>query len=450
MRTRKLYDEDAECFAFTATVIQCRRRAEEEFAIELDATAFFPEAGGQSADRGILQAVSDEHVVCSVKDVQIDEEGCIWHICTLSGASSNQADAPTDPDRPLISAADPSNRAVAPTDPNRPHVSAADPSNRADTPADPDPLLLPGTVLRGRIDSERRLEFMRHHTGEHLFSGLVKRDFGYANVGFHLSDHICTMDYDGPISREDLRRLAAEANTLIQKNLRIRAWYPDDAELEERDYRCKGELVPPIRLVEIEGADLCACCAPHVKRTGEIGLLYIAEAASYKGGIRIVLLCGMKAFRELDRRSLLLEEAASLLSARDEGLPSRVQGLLEERHMLRQKNTALNQQLLQSQAASLPTDGAPALLFVEEADDTAVRTCVNSLMETRDSRCGVFTGNDTEGYRFIMGSRLQDMKKTADTLRRELGAKCGGSERMIQGRVTAERDTLERVIRALN
>ena len=68
--TRRLYDEDAYCKRFTATVLSCESR-DDRYALILDQTAFFPEGGGQSADSGTLNHLT-------VMDVQMIEE-TIYH-----------------------------------------------------------------------------------------------------------------------------------------------------------------------------------------------------------------------------------------------------------------------------------------------------------------------------------------------------------------------------------
>ncbi len=393
MKTEKLYDNDSELFEFSGTVVSCEALESGDTAVVLDKTAFFPEAGGQSADSGVLGGFS-------VKDVRIYDDGRIVHI--LDSAENAQKNAAA---------------------------------------------FSPGDVVNGHIDSERRLEFMRHHTAEHMFSGLVHRDFGYANVGFHLSDHICTMDYNGPISEEDVARLEEETNRLIQKNLPVRAWYPEEDKLAHYDYRCKGELVPPIRLVEVEGVDLCACCAPHVKLTGETGLMKVLDASTYKGGMRITIVCGMKAFKELSRRSEILLKASASLSSHFDELGNNIEKLKSERLALSRRCGELALELLSFKADAVPNDSADALLFVEEAPDKAARDIINDQMKRRDGFCGIFTGSDEAGYRFILGSKGKDMQLAAKRLREELRAKCGGSSDMISGKTDARKDEILKAIK---
>ena len=272
----------------------------------------------------------------------------------------------------------------------------------------------------------------------------MHRDFGYDNVGFHLSDHICTMDYNGPLSEADIARIEAECNEWIYKNAAISCDYPDDAVLAGLDYRCKGELVPPIRIVTIAGADVCACCAPHVHTTGEIGILKVLEAKSYKGGIRLTIVCGRKAFADYRNRFRLLAEASHLLSSHYENLPERILGLQDEKYALKAKISSLQEERLRQLIAE--ASGEDALFFVEDVDTKSIRSAVNALMDTHSGLCGIFCGNDPDGYSFILGSAARNMQDAASLLRQEFKAKCGGSEKMIQGQVHTKREAIERLL----
>ncbi|MBR1633814.1 MAG: hypothetical protein IJ682_01990 [Lachnospiraceae bacterium] len=409
MPTIKLYDEDAYMKEFTATVVSIEKNDKGQAGIVLDRTAFFPEAGGQSADVGEL---GDFKVV----DVQINGAGVITHFCVPKNAPADGGQG-SGAQGSLSDSFSPENGTALPA---------------------------VGEAVRGAIDWERRHTLMQHHTGEHLFSGIVHRDFGYDNVGFHLSDHICTMDYNGTLSEADVARIETECNEWIYKNAVISCDYPDDAALAGLDYRCKGELVPPIRIVTIAGADVCACCAPHVHTTGEIGTLKVLEAKSYKGGIRLTIVCGRKAFADYRNRFRLLAEASHLLSSHYENLPERILRLQDEKYALKAKISSLQEERLRQLIAN--ATGEDSLFFVEDVDTKSIRSAVNALMDTHSGLCGIFCGNDPDGYSFILGSAVRNMQDTASLLRQELKAKCGGSEKMIQGQVHTKREAIERLL----
>ena len=188
--------------------------------VTLDRTAFFPEGGGQRADTGTLGGAR-------VLDVQERGDG-IFHL-----------------------------------------VSA--------------PLPV-GEPVEGRLDAGQRLRRMQNHSGEHIVSGLAHRLFGLENVGFHMGERDMTVDLSGELTAAELEELETRANEAVRANLPVRAWFPGPEELAVLDYRSKKELTGEVRLVEIKGVDLCACCAPHVSRTGEVGLIKLLSAERHRGG----------------------------------------------------------------------------------------------------------------------------------------------------------------------
>ena len=160
-----------------------------------------------------------------------------------------------------------------------------------------------GKSAHGKLDWEKRFDRMQQHSGEHIVSGIVHHRFGYNNVGFHLADNYCTMDFDGPINKKNsFLRLRMKPIRAIFHNFPVNVLYPAKEELHELDYRSKIEIEGQVRIIEIPGVDLCACCAPHVAYTGQIGLIKLVGMANYKGGERIHMLSGARALADYQRK----------------------------------------------------------------------------------------------------------------------------------------------------
>ena len=234
--TRKLYYEDCHLAAFSAAVTGCTQ-TEKGYEVTLDATAFYPEGGGQACDLGALNGVT-------VLDVRERGEEII-HLC----------------EQPLEV----------------------------------------GAQVEGVLDYGRRFDLMQQHTGEHIVSGIIHRRYGYHNVGFHMGANFTEIDFDGVIPAEDLEKIEAEANAALWKNLRVNCWYPSEEELPNVFYRTKKALPWPVRIVEIPGYDSCACCGVHVARTGEVGLVKLFSMTGLRGGSRIEMACGGRALELLNR-----------------------------------------------------------------------------------------------------------------------------------------------------
>jgi alanyl-tRNA synthetase len=263
-------------------------------------------------------------------------------------------------------------------------------------------------------------------------------------VGFHLGLSEVTLDFDGSIGMEALREIESEANQIVCKNLPVLCFFPAKAELEAMEYRSKIEIEGDVRIVEIPDVDVCACCAPHVEYTGEIGLIKITGVQSHRGGVRINILCGERALRDYTIKQDSVNALSALLSAKPELVVDAVKKLQEDG--LKQKET-LNQlanQLLQIQIASLPEPDTCAnpILFVELANPIAIRNTVNELTAKYPGYCGIFNGNEEAGYSFIIGSSTLDCRNLATTLREQFGAKGGGTAPMIQGNVKTSKESL--------
>ena len=72
------------------------------------------------------------------------------------------------------------------------------------------------------------------------------------------------------------------ANEAVWRDLPVRAYYPDAEALAHLAYRSKKEIDGALRIVEMPGCDVCACCGTHVQRTGEIGLIKVVDCIRYK------------------------------------------------------------------------------------------------------------------------------------------------------------------------
>ena len=394
MKTIRLFDESSHLYTFDATVLSCETgKSPDTLWVVSDATAFFPEGGGQYADQGTLAG-------CPVTDVQ-EKAGVITH--TISIAHLNGA----------------------------PHPFAV------------------GSTVTGQVDSATRFARMQNHSGEHIISGIVHRRFGYKNVGFHLGDGDVTLDFNGVLTRDQLDAIEEEANAIVAACLPVTAYYPAPAELATLTYRAKLNLTEGVRIVRVGTAedpkDLCACCAPHVDNTGEIGLIKLLDFIHYKGGVRIHMLCGTWALLDYRRRYIAVASMAASMSVKQEDVTlgfERLQTEIEEKKRvvaaLRGKVETL------TVAAITPTEGS-LCLFDEDMDALEMRRLLNAAVTKCGRLCGVFSGNDESGYRYVIGrgDPAIDLKPRIKEINTALSARGGGSSEMLQGSCTATRAVIE-------
>lgn len=377
----KLFYQDTRMIDFEATVTECFQDEKNKgWQVVLDRTAFFPEEGGQTADKGTLNNQD-------VLDVQIKED-IIYHLVA-------------------------------------------------------EPIEV-GSTVAGYVDWNQRLDFMQQHSAEHILSGLLFKHYSFHNVGFHLSVNEVTMDFDGQLTWEQLREIETEANEIVWKDLPVYAYFPAKEELENMEYRSKIEIDGDVRIVEIVGVDACACCAPHVSFTGEIGVIKIVSAMNHRGGMRLTLLCGNRALKDYSFRQDTFSVLTAMLSSKPEKIIEAVKKLQDDAIAMKTTANQLANQLMQLQLNALPSPAETdnVLLFVELSNMVAIRNTVNELAARYKGICAIFAGNDTDGYNYIIGSSTTDCREIAALLREKFGAKGGGTAPMVQGSVNTTKEEL--------
>ena len=350
-------------------VVESCEKAGEEYEAVLNRTAFFPEGGGQYADTGVIDKVP-------VVDVK-EREGVIYH--------------------------------------------------RVKSP------LAVGKQVEGFIDWEERFSKMQQHSGEHIVSGLVHSHFGYDNVGFHMGRDAITMDFNGILTKAQLKEIEKEANEAVVKNLEIQVLYPSKEELSQIAYRSKIEIEGQVRIVVVPGYDTCACCAPHVKRTGEIGLIKLTGLQNYKGGVRVSMLCGFRALADYEEKAESVKRLSVMLSAKENEVAEEVQRLKEELTAQKGKLARLEGKLLEQKVGELEKNQKLVVLFESDLAGNAPRELVNRILCKGTEIAAVFAGTPANGYRYVVGSKTLDVRPFAKRLNERFQGRGGGKPEMVQG-----------------
>lgn len=290
------------------------------------------------------------------------------------------------------------------------------------------------------LDFEKRFANMQQHTGEHIISGFIHAMTGFDNVGFHMGEHSVTVDFSGVVTREQLEEAERLSNEIVYKNVPVKAIYPSDDELGNYDYRSKKEIKGQVRLTSIEGADLCACCGTHVAFTGEVGIIKAVSMMNYKQGVRITLQIGRKAFEDYCEKNRSVLEISALLKAKTDEVSPAVERVLSQLHEERYKFTQLKKQLFEIRAREY--EGSNCCVFDDGGNAEEARI-FSDLLADRVGVAAVFSGNDEEGYKFVVTSRNADVRDIGNKLRAAYGARGGGKPEMIQGSVNAPKSELE-------
>ncbi|MBQ8803493.1 MAG: hypothetical protein IJZ53_07675 [Tyzzerella sp.] len=367
-----------------SAIVEACVKRGEYYEAVLNRTAFFPEGGGQYADTGVIGGES-------VLDVQ-EREGIIYH--------------------------------------------------KMKTP------LEAGQTVEGAIDWEERFSKMQQHSGEHIVSGLVNAMYGYDNVGFHMGRDAITMDFSGVLSKEQLKEIEQKANEAVVKNLDIEVLYPSKEELTDMAYRSKIEIEGQVRIVRVPGYDTCACCAPHVKKTGEIGLIKLIGVQNYKGGVRVSMLCGFRAIADYEEKAESVKRISVMLSAKEAEVAEEVLKLKEEIASQKGKLIEMQRTLLKYKVNEIPENQDLVILFESGLEGSEPRELMNLVLEKKAEVAAVFAGNDDKGYRYVMGSKTRDMRPFAKTLNELFQGRGGGKPEMVQGSLCGEEEKIREAVKA--
>ena len=347
------------------------------YAIVLDRTCFYPEGGGQPGDRGTLNGLT-------VTDTH-EKDGQVLHYT----------------DEPLE----------------------------------------PGTAVTGEIDWNRRFDLMQQHSGEHMVSGVVHRIYGYDNVGFHMGADMITIDFSGELTEQQLQAVEEEVNRRVWLDSPVKCWYPAPEELREIPYRSKKELTGQVRIVEFPGADVCACCGTHVRRTGEIGLVKLLTVQKFHSGVRVEMLCGGRAYHYLNEIVSQNRQVSQMLSAKVRQTARAVEAMAAELESKKQQLFALENAGFAAKAEELRGKG-DVLVKLEGLSPDGVRRAAIAIQETCGGRAAVFSGDETQGYRYAVGQKDGDLRGWVKELNAALSGRGGGKPGFVQGSVSAKWDEI--------
>ena len=349
------------------------------YAVVLDSTAFFPEEGGQYSDTGRLSDARVSRVT--------EEDGIIYHLS----------------DKPL----------------------------------------LVGSVVEGVIDFDERYEKMQCHTAEHILSGLINKKYGYSNVGFHLGADEVTMDISAPLSRDELLEIELLANEVVFKNVPVCAIYPDAEEAMKMQYRSKLDITENLRIVNIGEYDSCACCAPHVSATGEIGSIKIVDFTGLRGGTRIFITAGRRAlryFRSLFDNLAVISHALSVPKTESAAAFEKYVLTAEEaKNELKQ----LQKAYFEREADIFPESDNTVVKIFNGATQDQMRAFANKAVSKVDGIL-VLLSPSSEDVKYIIASQKCDLRGEMKKINAALEGRGGGSAVMAQGSFKASPADIEK------
>ena len=352
------------------TIVVSCHACKEGYEIALKDTIFYPEGGGQPCDKGTIQGIT-------VLDVQRKKDQII-HILK----------------QPL-------------------------------------PL---GEQVHCIINWEYRYDLMQNHTGEHIFSGLVKKLYGYSNVGFHMGEYICA-DFRGDLTEEMIQDVEQQVNQAIWANLPVREIFCAPSETGKYEYRSKIEIAGITRIVSIEDYDMCACCGMHVSHTGEIGICKVISFEKSGNKTRVFLLSGRRAFVYLSRIQQESSMISKLLSAKPLEISVAVNHLHQRYLDVQKSYRTVSMQMMMKDADK--TSLHDAIIYTSVlADSEGMRAFCNRCIERGVSTVMVIAKTEV-GYAYVIMSKAVDLQSIRAAFNTRINAKGGGNSEMMQGSCTA-------------
>lgn len=381
MKTVKLYEIDS-YLKECECVVQAVTDYNEKPALVLQETIFYPLGGGQLPDTGTLDGVR-------VIDV-VEEDGVIYHILEKA------------------------------------HSFAS------------------GRKVLAQIDWDRRFDFMQQHTGEHILSGVVENRLGYKNVGFEINEEFMRVDYDGVFSAEQLEELEDEANRLVIDNRSVEVFVPEKDVIEQLEYRSKRKLEGEVRIVDVQGVDVCACCGTHVNSTAQVGIIKIIDDMHHRGGTRLNVLCGERALRDYRVLNNQSRELSAGLSA-----PSReLTEAFAHQQLLRQEEVrrmvSLEREILNLRLDDLSS--TEEWIHFEEYLQGRDLAKLSAILAKEKEIFLLLSGDDESGYSYILTTQTKDAREIAAAMNQSLDGRGGGKPEVVRGGFKATRDEIERWI----
>ncbi len=226
--------------------------------------------------------------------------------------------------------------------------------------------------VHGEVDAARRFDHMQQHTGQHLLSAVFIELFNFPTVSFHLGDETCTIDLAIPkIDAEQITRAEERSNAVVFENRPVSVAYKPKEEIAALGLRKETKRDGEIRLISIEGLDLCACGGTHVRATGEIGAILLRKVEKVKQGIRVEFVCGHRAVRAARRDFTALAQASTLYSAKPHDLPQLIAKKLDEAKSAERETKRLQESLAAFEAKEMVAAApAGAVRVVERVYDS--------------------------------------------------------------------------------
>ncbi|HPE20552.1 MAG TPA: alanyl-tRNA editing protein [Candidatus Mcinerneyibacteriales bacterium] len=353
-------------FHFTARVVETGEDQGLYFT-RLDRTWFYPESGGQPADRGMLNDLP-------VRDVRLSQ-GEVVHV----------TDFPVE-----------------------------------------------AKEVWGIIDSAARIDHMQQHTGQHLLSALLLKEWELPTVGFHISREVTTIDLPrDAFTPGEISRLEEHVNGAIGERRPVTSFWIDVKDLHRYKIRKQGKMEKEVRLVNIEGIDLSMCAGLHVANTADLGLFKITGQEKIRGGqVRLTFLFGHRAFSHFQKISHDMEEIRRALSLPEKECPDGVRRLLEEKSSWAREKKKQEAYLIELLSERLASEDGYVAATLDRGDEAFLCALGRKLVEKKMTLVALFQPH--KGFLCLLSDGTLSVRRWGETLIARFGCQGGGNETLFR------------------
>ncbi len=291
--------------------------------------------------------------------------------------------------------------------------------------------------IAGRIDWQRRFDFMQQHTAFHILAQSFLRLFGCETISSHLGEALSTIDVQiQKIDWEMIKRVEQLANSIIWQNRTVRAFLVDKKELDSLPVR-KGEINEnPVRLVEIHDFDLDPCGGTHVGNTAEVGLVKILAYEKIRDCLRFTFVAGQRAYKDYATKQTVLQELGSLFSTGQEEIVHSAQKALDLSKHYRKQVNKLQERLVEYEADKLIKDSALQNGIVvreySEYDMGFIRRLAGLAIKKKNITLLLGCRSATESSIVFATSQDVDLRQVFSQVQDEFGGRGGGKPDFIQ------------------
>jgi len=340
--TERLYYQDSYLKEFKAKVLK-KIKINNQPAVVLDKTAFYPTSGGQPYDRGVIQDIPVVEVV--------EDNDEITHILKEELKEEINSE------------------------------------------------------VVGKINWERRFDHMQQHSGQHILSGALMKLWSVETVSFHLGEEVCTLDIaKEKFTEEEARKVEECANEIIFNNKPVKCYFVEgEEELKRLNLRKLPDRKGKIRIIEIENFDLSACGGTHCRATGEVGMIKITKWEKRGEKIRLEFICGRRAWKDYFRKNKVIKNISNKLTIKDSELGEAIDRMLEEQKEIRKELKGFKEKLQDYEVrnlinkSSLKDDGIRIVSKIfEDKNFQEVRELVQKIINL-DESVVVLAGINSKG-----------------------------------------------------